>query len=175
MFWANPLINRTAYALQPPVIAYVMPHMDKLFLTLILFFALTVARASPNIGPLPQSILSGACSCNFQFPEKTSMAGETFLEWVEGEEASMWIDGKPVKLKVDLVGSQIKKRGVLSRGDVEYYALTNQSFRVKVKCTVTQVCDPKISECESTGYKAKVVVSSPQGETSLSATGACGC
>jgi hypothetical protein len=99
----------------------------------------------------------------------------TFLQWSEGEDAFMRIDGKLEKLEVKHVFSKFKKPGEISIGDLDVYNLSNGSVRVKAYCTVSQICNPDDDACESTGYRAKITVKSPQGVVSIKASGACGC
>lgn len=98
----------------------------------------------------------------------------TFLQWDTEDNALMRINGRLVQLKT----SHVWSRGKGARpavGDVDKFRSNGGQVEVIVNCTANQVCAPDDDSCESTGYKAKVLVKIPSGATTLDATGACGC
>lgn len=148
--------------------------MCRLFIALFSLASSLNALAAPTVEPLHESEVQYTCGCNFQFL-KSKNTDETFLQWSEGEDALMRIDGKLEKLTITPAKSKSKKPGEISIGDEENYVLRNHSIQVNIYSTVTQVCAAKYTECESTGYRALITIQSPHGNTSVRAAGACGC
>lgn len=151
-----------------------MHKMSRLLFALIVLVTCKGAIAGSKVTPLLTSELQYTCGCNFQLPGK-SRGESTFLQWSDGEEAFMRIDGKLEKFPVESIKSKIKKTGKISLGDTDTYFLKNELFQVSVHSKVVQICTPKNTECESVGLSARVVVTSSLGSTSINATGACGC
>jgi hypothetical protein len=152
-----------------------MHHMRRLFAVLLLSSGIGVSSAAPLIEALRDSEVQSTCGCNFQLPASVVGKERTFLQWSEGDDAFMRVDGSLVKLNVIQGSSKTKKPGTISVGDVVVYKVSNESIRVKATCTATQVCAPDDDQCESVGYRAVVTVKAPSGTTSIKATGACGC
>lgn len=151
-----------------------MPHMRSLLAAFAVIAFTKGAFAAPTVEALRESETQATCGCNFQFSTSQNR-GKTFLQWSEGEDALMRVDGTLQKLAVSPAQSKVKKAGVIAIGDESNYALSNSAYQVNVYGAVAQVCPEKNAECESIGYRARISVRSPQGTTSVKATGACGC
>ena len=141
---------------------------------LLLVTASVCSAKEPLVDPLKDSEVQATCGCSFQFSSRTRDS-RTFLQWSEGEGAFIRVDGKLEKLTVKPVKSIVRKQGEISIGDSSSYSLSNDLVQVSVASTVAQICKPEASECESVGYKSRVVVRTRNGRASLEATGSCGC
>lgn len=141
------------------------------------FAGIAVAGTAPRIEVLRSAEVRSECGCNFQFTNgrrQSEFSENTFLQWDTEDNAQMHIDGKLVQLKARHVRSRMK--GVHPAiGDTDTFRLDGGAIEVIVNCITNQVCAADNDSCESTAYKAKVLVKTPAGLTALNATGACGC
>jgi len=139
-----------------------------------LFLVFTAnAFAGPSIQPLLDSEARSGCGCNFQLQH--GKEERTFLQWLEGERASMRIDNKLERFTVEQTGARSKRPGEISVGDTENYVLRNQRTTVLLSTRVVQACTPDYPECESVGLRAVVKVVTRKGTVTIKTTGACGC
>jgi hypothetical protein len=131
------------------------------------------AFAAPSIQPLLESEAQSGCGCNFQLQH--GKGERTFLQWLEGEKASMRIDNQLERLTVMQTGARSKRADEISVGDTNTYVLQNGRITALLSTQVIQACTPDNSECESVGLKAVINVKTRKGSAFLDARGACGC
>lgn len=141
------------------------------FLLLVLSSGMAYAA---SIQPLRQSDVRSGCGCSFQYAD-ARRAGQTFLQWIEGEDAIMRIDGRRERFRrVEQAG----KTGTHPRAaldDTRTYHLKNRQYTARVCTRTVQVCRPNEPDCEATGLAATVRLSSAKKRTTVKAMGSCGC
>jgi len=139
----------------------------------LLLLSSGMACAAPSIQPLRESDVRSGCGCSFQFTER-NRADKTFLQWIEGEDAFMRIDGRRERFKrVEKADKTVHPRAAL--GDTRTYLLKNKRYAARLCTRAVQVCGPNEPDCEATGLAATVRLSSPKGRRTVKGRASCRC
>ncbi|HET7797270.1 MAG TPA: hypothetical protein VFK72_05270, partial [Nevskia sp.] len=131
----------------------------------------TFIRVGPvTLGTLLDSERGSDCTCAFHSPGDARKPRSDLLQWADGEQASMFVNGELLRLNVETsepIGHRV--------GDKRPIALSSPKVTVAGVMTTTWVCPPDQEECEAVRLRGTVRITTKKGSAKVPLEGVCGC
>jgi hypothetical protein len=153
------------------------------FLPLAAFLLSCAAHAErprpepPFVEPLPAEAIGSGCGCTF-YSSRSPREDSRILRWTEDDRghAVMKLDGAVRRLGLVQEKRLPEARTVPRYADRLVLILRDDVYQVEVASSVKRTCRPRVANCGSAGYVAKLIIRrGAEAWRELRGWGECGC